>query len=216
MIHKFSKKFFVTGTDTEVGKTYVTCQLMQHLSEQNYSVLGLKPVAAGLDSDGFNEDALLLQKNSNVNISYDDINPIKLTTPCSPHIAAKIDGQSVTISKILNKMQTGLNMSVDYTFVEGAGGWYCPINKTETLADLAIELDIPVILIVGIKLGCLNHALLTAESIKKSGLKLQGWVANYIDSDMDFVSENITLLENKLSAPIIAKIKNWNTICLNL
>jgi len=199
--------YFVTGTDTGIGKTTVVQFLLRYYGVAGYATLGLKPVAAGCDKvngELCNSDALLLQQGSRVKLPYAAINPITLHAACSPHIAAALEHKNLQARKIVAACQTGLSAGADYTFVEGAGGWYTPINNQETLADIAQQLQLPVLLVVGIRLGCLNHALL---AISKSGLPLAGWVANCVDNTHAYASDDIATLLDKLPAPLWLTLK---------
>jgi len=201
------KKYFVTGTDTEVGKTFSSCRLLEEAHRQGMSTLGLKPVAAGcemLDSQMKNEDALALIEASSVKLPYAQVNPVALETACSPHIAASISKKAVSASRLTGYVRGALMSKVDFALVEGAGGWRVPISPRETMADLAKELGYPVIMVVGMKLGCLNHSLLTAEAIRNDGLVLAGWIANQQSSDqMSCFDENVHTLRQAINAPCL-------------
>jgi len=201
-----SKRFFVAGTDTGVGKTLVTSALLLAAAQRGHSTLGLKPVAAGCeqtDAGLRNDDALALQAASTVKISYEQTNPIALHEAVAPHLAAKHENRSLQASRLAGLCRGSLPKA-DLVLVEGAGGWRVPLSGRETLAQLAIELQLPVILVVGIRLGCLNHALLTVEAIRNDRLPLAGWVANIIDPDTACIEENIETLERWLGAPRLA------------
>lgn len=208
--------FFVAGTDTAVGKTCVTRCLLKAAASQGLRSLGLKPVAAGTDvavQDSNNEthsleneDVVALAEAASVSLSLRHINPVCLPEPLSPHIAADRAGVTVTIANIHAAMQVGLNAESDLTLVEGAGGWRVPINERETMADLARALNVPVILVVGMRLGCLNHALLTAEAIRRDGLELHGWIANELSADMPAIEENVATLNRHMFAPMLARV----------
>ena len=195
--------FFITGTDTGVGKTLVSCSLIHKLQQQGHRVVGMKPVAAGAEptEDGLrNEDALQMITASNTSLSYEAINPYCYQSPIAPHIAADEEKRPIEISVLLERYQD-LKQQADCVIVEGAGGWLVPINENETLANLAVALQLPVILVVGIRLGCLNHALLSQAAIEQSGLPLAGWVANIIDPTNTKVNQNIDYLKNSLKCP---------------
>lgn len=194
--------YFVTGTDTGIGKTTFCQQWLKQGQSQGLSTLGLKPIASGaelIDGQWSNEDARILQQASSLRLNYNSVNPFLLKQPLSPHLAAKYDHVSLNASLVVEHIKPYLSMA-DLTLIEGAGGWLAPINDHQTMADLAIALDLPVILVVGIRLGCLNHALLSANAIVQSGLSLAGWVANCIDPTMLEPNENITTLNNMLPA----------------
>ena len=200
--------FFVTGTDTGVGKTLVTAALLHALAQRHARVVGMKPVAAGLvpHGDGWaSEDALMLRAASTVRVPPALDNPVALPDPLSPHLAAQRAGRHVGVAELV-AAQRALQAHADVVLVEGAGGWRVPLNGQETLADLARALAAPVVLVVGLRLGCLNHALLTAEAIRADGLHLAGWVANSIDPEMACRQENIDTLRQRLSAPLLGTV----------
>lgn len=202
------KAFFVTGTDTSVGKTLVATALLQLAAEEGHDVLGLKPVAAGCEDHAgtqANEDAWQLMLGSSARPTYETINPLALREAMAPHIAAAREGRQIEVAPLLAHCRPLID-SASFTIIEGAGGWDVPLNDTESMADLAVGLGCPVILVVGMKLGCLNHALLTAGAIRDRGLPLAGWVANRVDPDMAVARENITTLEQRLAAPLLGEI----------
>ena len=192
--------FFITGTDTGVGKTYVACKLIRNYVAQGYKTIGMKPVAAGSDlvnGQWVNDDVLRLEEASNVKAPRELINPYSFKEAVAPHIAAEKAGIEVKIDVIKQAFQA-LAKLADIVIVEGAGGFLVPLNNQQSMADLPAALDIPVILVVGMKLGCINHSLLTVEAIKARGLKLHGWVANQIEPEMAFYDENITTIAEKI------------------
>lgn len=198
--------YFVTGTDTGVGKTLVSCALLHAFSAQGLRVVGMKPVAAGCDDDDHNEDAKQLRAASNVLASYGQINPYNFHHPIAPHIAAKNVGVHIDFARILISFRELLSQA-DMVIVEGIGGFKVPLNEKQDSAELAQQLELPVILVVGMRLGCLNHALLTADAIAACGLKLAGWVANVLDEGMPSLRDNIAALEQRLSAPLLGVIE---------
>lgn len=201
------KRLFITGTDTEVGKTFFTAALVTRLQKQ-FSVLALKPVAAGCEwKDGYwqNEDALQLIEAMRESHGYHEINPIALQPPIAPHIAANQANIELSIASLRQACPLQYSQQ-DFIVVEGAGGWLVPLNENETFADYVKAENLEVILVVGLKLGCINHALLTADSIRSRGVSLVGWVANHIDSQMLNQQENIETLKNRLECPLIAEI----------
>lgn len=203
--------YFVTGTDTDVGKTYIAAALVRHFVEQGYKTIGMKPVAAGVELVAgrlLNIDVAELIKAGNVDADLVLINPYAFEPAIAPHIAAEQAGVNISLEKIQQAFD-GLKSQADVVVVEGAGGFRVPINQQETMADLAIKLNLPVILVVGIRLGCINHALMTAGSIKAAGLNLVGWVANRIDPNMPVLEENIATLKAMIKAPCIADVA-WN------
>ena len=197
--------YFVTGTDTEVGKTLVSCALLLHLRKQHARVVGMKPVAAGTMPDGDNEDAQALRAAGSVRVARELDNPYCLPLPMSPHLAARAAGQRIEIGVLVDRYRQ-LAALADAVVVEGAGGFHVPLNERETGADLAQALGLPVVMVVGLRLGCLNHALLTAEAIAARGLTLAGWVANRIDPQMPAQDDNIDTLRDRLQAPLWADI----------
>ena len=193
--------FFVTGTDTEVGKTWVSCRLLERAREAGLSCYGLKPIAAGCEAtaDGWqNEDALQLMAASSVKLPYETVNPVALKAAIAPHIAAQQEGKVVTLARLAGYVRGALNAhKADLILIEGAGGWRVPLNDREMLSGLAKELALPVIQVVGMKLGCISHALLTAEAIEKDGLQYAGTMANCF-GDMDVREENLLTLRQHL------------------
>ncbi len=202
------KRYFVTGTCTDVGKTFVTVALLHRLKQENYRTLALKPIAAGCEqtSDGLrNEDALLLQSAMTASLSYEQVNPVALERAAAPHLVAAEEGRRITVSRLEGICRGALLTPADVALVEGAGGWRVPLNERETLADLAVALRMPVILVVGMRLGCINHALLTQEAIQRDGLPIAGWVANHVDPNMAYADENVESLKGLLDAPLIGR-----------
>lgn len=203
------QQFFITGTDTDVGKTLVATALLHGANQQGLSTLALKPIAAGCDmtEQGLrNSDALLLQQTMSLTLPYEQINPIALEPAIAPHIAAAQAGRRLLVSQLVGYCRGALMQPADVAIIEGAGGWRVPLNNRETMAGLVKELNLPVILVVGMKLGCINHALLTAEAIANDGLPLAGWVANQVDGDMPCYAENINTLKSLLRAPCLGEI----------
>jgi len=200
--------FFVTGTDTGVGKTFVSCALLHALARRHPRVVGMKPVAAGLvqTPDGWDsEDAIALRAASTVRVPPALDNPVRLPDPLSPHLAAERAGTRIDIPHLV-ACQRELAQHADAMVVEGAGGFLVPLSPEHTGADLAQALGLPVLLVVGLRLGCLNHALLSAEAIRARGLPLAGWVANRIDPGMAAADDNIAFLRQRLGAPLLADI----------
>ncbi|MCA0937002.1 dethiobiotin synthase [Vibrio alginolyticus] len=200
--------FFIAGTDTDVGKTVASKAILQALAAKGLSTIGYKPVAAGSDKteQGWrNDDALHLQKVATVEAAYDDINPYALKLPTSPHIAAK--HEHVTIEyNVLSEKLAQHKARADVVLVEGAGGWRVPVSDTDSLSTWVKQEQLPVVLVVGIKLGCLSHALLTAETIRADGLNLIGWVASRVNPGTEHYAEIIEMLEERLDTPKIGEI----------
>ena len=204
---------FVTGTDTGVGKTLAATALLHALARHHARVIGMKPVAAGAVQVGAawtSEDALSLRAESNVVVPSELDNPVLLAEPISPHLAAQRAGVRIDIARIVRSYRL-LAARADAVVVEGAGGFHVPLSDTETGADLAQALGLPLVLVVALRLGCLNHALLTAEAIRARGLVLAGWIANRLDPAMSAASENVSFLQRRLSAPLLADIAYGHT-----
>lgn len=203
------KKVFIAGTDTDVGKTLVSVALLRLAREKNFTTAAIKPIAAGCkkSAEGLrNDDALALQSIITAPLLYGEINPIALEPAIAPHIAANNIHCEITAKYLADKCDQIFQKNNDFTLVEGAGGWSVPLNDSETLADLAKLLKIPVVLVVGLKLGCINHALLTFNAIKIDGLVINGWVANQVDKNMASVNENIETLTQRLPCPFLGHI----------
>lgn len=202
------KAFFITGTDTNVGKTLVAAGLLVAAKQKGLTTAALKPVAAGCEKtdEGLrNSDALLLQSVMTQTLHYDQINPCALEAAIAPHIAAQQEKRSLSVDR-LSGFCRGVLSSANFVAVEGAGGWRVPLNARETLADLAKNLELPVIIVVGVRLGCINHALLTFEAVVRDGLAVAGWVANCIDADMPVLQENIDSLKARLPVPCLGVV----------
>jgi dethiobiotin synthetase len=200
--------FFVTGTDTGVGKTLVSCALLRAYAARGLRVIGMKPVAAGAsDVKGVlvNDDVEQLIAASNVDTPRERINPYCFGAAIAPHIAAADEKITIKINEIVESSRC-LSALADVLIVEGAGGFCVPLNATQTSADLSHELALPVELVVGMRLGCLNHALLTSEAIRARGLVLAGWIANHIDATMSQAHANVAALQVRLCAPLLARI----------
>lgn len=200
--------YFVTGTDTEVGKTLVSGALILKLRELGRNAIGFKPVVAGTyqgqNGEYINEDIETLQVASNLPQTQ-SICPFVLDTPAAPHIVAKAHGIELNVNKLLESF-TSIQNENDVVVVEGAGGLIVPLNDHESLADFAQKIDLPIILVVGMKLGCLNHALLTIEAIKTRKMKIAGWVANALAQEMSLLNENIQSLQDRIDAPFLGMI----------
>lgn len=197
--------YFITGTDTGVGKTLVSCALLHAFAMQGKRVVGFKPVAAGCDDAYHNDDAQRLLLASNVLASYGQVNPYCFVHPVAPHIAARDSGVRIEMSRILTSYRELAGQS-DEVIVEGAGGFLVPLNEKKNSADLAQELGVPVIVVVGMRLGCLNHALLTMRVIADYGLECAGWVANVLDGEMPALQQNIDALCERIAAPLLGVI----------
>lgn len=194
---------FVTGTDTEVGKTQVSCALIRQLAGSGLRVAGMKPIASGarwLEGELRNDDALQLMAAANVEVPYALVNPYCFEPAIAPHIAAQQAGVEMSPQTIVTAYQQ-LAALADVVVVEGVGGWFVPINANQTLADVATKLQLPVIMVVGMRLGCLNHAMLTVHAVRSRSLELTGWIANTLDPAMPSLQENIETLECFIDAP---------------
>ncbi len=197
--------YFVTGTDTGVGKTLISCALLHAYTLQGKRVVGMKPLAAGCDEDGVNADIKQLRAASNILATLGQINPYSFLQPIAPHIAARNAGVRIELARILNSYRE-LTSQAEVVIVEGAGGFCVPLNDQQTSADLVKELNVPVILVVGLRLGCLNHALLTVRAIADYQLECAGWVANVLDADMEALPENIEALRERIAAPLLGVV----------
>ena len=200
--------FFVTGTDTGIGKTRVSAGLLKALAKSGLKTVGMKPVASGADmtSEGLrNEDALALQAAAFLKRDYGLVNPYCFAPPVAPHLAAREAGVEIELERILTSYSE-LCRGADVAVVEGVGGWQVPLSDSLELPDLARALDLPVVLVVGMRLGCLNHAALTARAIRADGLELAGWVANAIDPDFQRPEANLATLQAELGAPLLGQL----------
>lgn len=202
------KGFFITGTDTGVGKTWMTAALLHAMTARGLRVAGLKPLACGAHDtpDGWrNEDGELLMQQASVHLPYETVNPFLLREPIAPHIAARHAGLRLSAAA-LHESCTTVEEELDFLLIEGVGGWEVPINDHETMGHLARLLGLPVIIVVGIRLGCLNHGLLTCDAVLRQQLTVGGWIANIIDGDTLEIQENIAALEARLPAPRLGTI----------
>ena len=204
-------KIFVTGTDTGIGKTYVSVALMKAWQQCGLSTLGLKPVASGVrwnDGKKYNEDARLLQEASSIKLPYEKINPFLFDAPIAPHIAAMESKTSLSVAKIYDKVKEALQQPAEFILIEGVGGLLTPLNQQETMADFISAHTLPTLLVVGMRLGCLNHAMLTARSIVSQSILCLGWIANQVDPAMSHVSENIAALKTWLPFPYLGAMRH--------
>lgn len=197
--------FFVTGTDTEVGKTWATLALMGAWKKQGKRVAGMKPVASGCKEGAGglrNEDALLIQSLCSERFPYDWINPCAYSPPIAPHIAAEQCGRPVDVEAIKSAYEF-LRQRSEVVVVEGIGGWRVPLGDKTSLIDIVQSLNLPVLLVVGLRLGCINHALLTVESVDINGCRLAGWIACPVDEHYSTTDETITALKQRLTSPFL-------------
>jgi dethiobiotin synthetase len=213
--------FFITGTDTGVGKTWATVALMEYFKQHNKSVIGMKPIASGckrIKGVLKNDDALLLQDHASLKLKYQQINTYSFLEPVSPHLAADV---CINIDKIVQN-STKLSTQADVLLVEGVGGWLVPLNdQGDTVETLAQALEWPVILVVGMRLGCLNHACLTDRAIQRSGVKYAGWLAMCLEPKMRRIHQNITTLEKTMTSPLLgiipySKVPNFKLFSENI
>ncbi|MGB0445087.1 MAG: dethiobiotin synthase [Porticoccaceae bacterium] len=203
------KVLFITGTDTDIGKTLIATGLLEAANKQGKRTAAIKPVAAGCSDTGEgpqNEDALMLQAAASTELSYQQVNPVALDEPMAPHIAAKEQGKQLSANRLTGFCRGITLLPVDLVVIEGAGGWRVPLNNRESMAEIPKQLNAEVVLVVGLKLGCINHALLTAQAIRSDGLKIAGWVANTIDEDMLRLDENIDTLKQLIDEPCLGVI----------
>ena len=206
--------YFITGTDTDIGKTAITCSLIAKLTEEGFRAGGMKPVAAGCHmEDGFmiSDDVKKIIEVSNVDLNINEINPYQFEPPIAPHIRFKKNKKDIDIH-LIKKHLRSFETEMDYLFIEGVGGYAVPLTQNFSTADLIKALDVPIILVVGMKLGCINHALLTVEAIIQDGLKLAGWVANCVDPQMAELEANIAALQSRIKAPMIGLVPHLTGI----
>ena len=204
-----NKWLFITGTDTDVGKTAIATGLLSAANKAGLRTAAIKPIAAGCVDTGAgleNDDALQLRAIASHKLSYQQVNPIALEAAIAPHIAAQESGKTLSASRLVGFCRGLTLLPLDLIVIEGAGGWRVPLNDRETLADVAREMNCPVVLVVGMRLGCLSHALLTAEGIRADGLVIAGWVANIIDPDMLRLEENIATLKRLFNEPCLGTV----------
>ncbi|MBV8035357.1 dethiobiotin synthase [Roseateles sp.] len=203
-----SRGFFITGTDTEIGKTFVTAALTRALALRGLRVAPIKSLAAGqelVDGRWVNEDVATLMAAQNLGLADTEVGPLQYREPCAPHIAARLEGGAIDRDALLAAIRTTA-AKADIALVEGVGGFRVPLTDTWDTADLAVDLDLPVILVVGLRLGCINHALLTAEAIRARGLTLVAWVANTVDVQQPHVADNLASLQAGLKAPCLGHL----------
>ncbi len=203
------KGWFITGTDTGVGKTFVTVGLLRYLNARGVMAAGMKPLASGCERtpDGRlrNEDALLIRDASALELPYELVNPFPFEPPVAPHIAAARAGVVIDMETILERFNM-IAGQADCVIVEGVGGWEVPVGEDAGMPDLAAALGLPVILVVGLRLGCINHALLTAQATRARGLQLAGWVANRVETSVDEEQAVIEAIANRIGAPMLGNI----------
>ena len=207
---KDTRGWFITGTDTEIGKTFVACALLHAFRRTGVTALAMKPIAAGFDEQGVNEDVERLLAASSLAAPRALVNPYGFRAAIAPHIAAEEEGRRIELPHIAASL-TKLQTMADVVLVEGVGGFCVPLGAGGDTADLASLLGLPLILVVGMRLGCINHALLTQQAIAARGLPLAGWVANRIDPAMSRFSENLAALQARLPAPLLGVVEHGTT-----
>ena len=204
--------YFITGTDTHIGKTAITCSLIAKYISKGFRVGGMKPIAAGCYIENgylISDDVRKIIEVSNIDLNLDEINPYRFKPPIAPHISFKKNKSEIDIRLIQNNLLS-LKKKTDYIFIEGVGGYAVPLSETISTADLIDALNIPVILVVGMKLGCINHALLTIESIMHRKQNICGWVANRIDQHMLAYEKNFSFLKERIKAPCLGEVPYLN------
>ena len=204
-----SAAFFIAGTDTEIGKTTVAAGLLHAARSRGLSTAAAKPVASDCvrTAEGLrNGDALALLGECSLPLAYAEVNPFAFAPAIAPHLAAREVGVELNVAALLPAVRQVLARGADFTLVEGAGGWRVPLSGGESLSDLAVALRLPVVLVVGVRLGCINHAVLTAEAIARDGLHLAGWVANVVDPATSRLDDNLATLAERLPAPCLGRI----------
>ncbi|MDP3815499.1 dethiobiotin synthase [Pseudomonas sp.] len=204
-----TQAFFVTGTDTDIGKTTIAAGLLHAARMAGLSTAAAKPVASGCQQtpEGLrNEDALALLGECSLALRYEEVNPLAFAPAIAPHLAAREAGVLLDVAALQGPVQAILDKRADLCLVEGVGGWRVPLAGQASLSDLAIALDLPVILVVGVRLGCINQAVLTAEAIVRDGLVLAGWVANLVDPQTSRLQDNLATLAERLPAPCLGYV----------
>lgn len=214
-----SQIYFITGTDTGIGKTYFTTGLLQALKKLGYSTLGIKPIASGAEyyqGKLRNQDALAIQQASSIKLPYENINPFCFEQPIAPHIAAQQTNTLLNCQQVSRGCEHALNTNADYIIIEGAGGWLTPLNHQQTMADWIQEYCVNIIVVVGIRVGCLNHAQLTVQTIQQSNQKISGWVGNSFKKNTSYTCEQINTLKHKLNISFLGEVKFNSGISLEL
>ena len=218
--------YFITGTNTGSGKTVASVVLLQALKNNGRKVCGMKPVASGcmtMNDRLVSEDALQLMKHSSISPEYELVNPIALQAPCSPNIAAELEGLPVDIEKMVLAYKE-ISKVADIIVVEGVGGWFTPVFGTTGMEALVTRLQLSVILVVGLRLGCINHALLTAFAIRSRGINIVGWIANHVDEGFLYGEQTVSCLSDTLNCSLLGEIPftgslnelSWATSCLDI
>lgn len=214
------KKFFITGTDTNVGKTFVSCILLKKAKNFGFKSVGYKPISSGITikncAQKFNQDAYLLKKHSFNNFSLKDINPINFKQSIPPHIASKLNKKKISFQKMSNGLKN-VSKNANWILIEGAGGWHTPLSNKKNFSDWVIFEKLPVLIVVAIKMGCINHAILTKNAIINSKLKCLGWIANHIYNKNEiYYKEYISYLKKTLKIPFLGEIKFFKNKKINI
>ena len=202
-------KCFIAGTDNDVGKTLISQGLLELAQSKGLSCYALKPVATGCEETAAglrNDDALKLMQSSTIKLSYQQVNPLAFKRAIAPHAAASKEQRNIDLQRLVGFCRGAMTHRADFILLEGEGGWRVPLNNRESMAQLPQQLSLPVILVVGVRLGCINHALLTVEAIKRDGVSLLGWVANHIDPNMQASEESVKTLELAINAPLLGVV----------
>ncbi|MBU0745006.1 MAG: dethiobiotin synthase [Gammaproteobacteria bacterium] len=211
-----ARGFFITGTDTSVGKTLIAASITCALINEGKRVCAIKPIASGcavIDNKLFNNDALILQKFSSCSdLLYPDINPFAFQDPVAPHLAAKKNRIKLSVAGVIRASRRALTCEADYIVIEGAGGCCTPVSDHESMLDLAKAYGYPVVLVVGVRLGCINHTVLTYEHMRSSGVKISGWIANVVDKKMLYLQENIESMRECIKAPLLGVVPYINGV----
>ena len=198
---------FITGTDTDIGKTYVSCQLCKEFNNLDFKTAAFKAIASGCfsgqDGELYNDDALALLEHSSIKIPYSKAKPISLPQPIAPHIAAKINNIKLSKEVLINKINSLLQSEADINIIEGVGGWAVPLNNNQLISDTIISQNIAVVLVVGLKLGCINHALLTYQQMLTQKANIVGWIGNCVDPNMLALDDNIATIKNWIKSPCL-------------
>jgi dethiobiotin synthetase len=214
-----SIKLFIAGTDTNIGKTYISVGLLHQFNQQGLSTIGIKPIASGATIQHgqlVNNDALLLQHAASIKLAYHHINPFTFEPAIAPHLAAALSRRCLTISQLTGLTSIAMSHPADICLIEGAGGWRVPLNDTETMADYAIQQTCKVILVVGIKLGCINHAILTYQSMQQDQANVIGWIANKVEPDTPYADEIIQTLQRWLHIPCLGVVHHGGPVHINV
>lgn len=206
MQHTKNKRYFITATDTDAGKTTVTKLLMQQIIDAGLTAIACKPIACGVNAQGLNEDAEAYHQLNSLPLTEREINPLCFDLPASPNIAASKSNQRINVGQLAATLTQLFSYSADYLFFEGIGGWEVPLNDQENLPSLIAQLGVPIIVVVGIRVGCLNHAILTNQAIRQANIPIAGWIANVVDKNTPEIDCHITTLSQKISAPYLGLI----------